>query len=635
MSREVINLSAHYANLGLIFSSLLGVLAFFAFIFLRPLSTRGLRNILESIILGQFFLSSFAFFKLIYAYITSDFLLSNVMQNSHQAVPLIYKITGVWGNHEGSMVLWLFLFSLFNLLSIQHKLSNKENIVVFTVEIILLSSLTAYTIITSNPFVIDLSLTKQGTGFNPLLQDVGLAIHPPILYIGFISSSIIYAFAISALFNGKISLKMLELMQKWSLFSWSFSTLGIFLGSWWAYRELGWGGYWFWDPVENASLLSWLMLTALIHSIYSTIKLKSNYKATFLLAIFAFLLSILSSFFVRSGIVTSVHSFAHSAERGLFILVLLTSYSMIALLLFASKIHKFDSKVKHKLLSRFGGINISNVIWVLGTLIILLSLIYPLVIQQYKGQQISLNEEFFQKSFIPILLLAFPILALTLPTTWKEILRVHYYDFFYSCIISILISACFYYYNHPSIISLAAFMAGMLVIIRIIFWYIRRIGNNANLKFYAICLIHLLAGLFIVTISIIETNKQEILLEMHENDKIEFVGFNIHFIKKENAANENYLAGRIILSIIKDSKEISLMKPEVRYYPVEKIQTSESYIYHNYLYDLYAVISEITKDGHVIIKFYFKPLMQLLWLILTMIFICAIILLINKSFKRA
>lgn len=626
---------ANLAQLGLVLSILLSLLVPFGFIWLKPISNKKFKCLLDNIILFQFILISFAFISLIYAYVISDFSLYNVYRNSHVAVPLIYKFSGAWSNHEGSMILWIFLLGLVNFISTQHKLPNLDRIWISATQIIITSSLLAYTILKSNPFVKMAPIPEQGRGFNPLLQDIGLAIHPPILYMGYIATVVPFALAISALINKKLSPTLLEIMQKWALFAWSFLSLGVALGSWWAYRELGWGGYWFWDPVENASLLPWLTSSALIHSIYASKKLNTNYKWTILLAISTFLLSILSTFLVRSGVVTSVHSFASDPNRGIFILSLLCSYSITALGLFAAKAHHLNSSDNNKWLSRFGGINIANILWSIATAIILLSLLYPLGLEHYTGKQITIDASFFESSFIPVLLPILLLLALTLPASWTEILPVHYRHFTYSFIVASIISIIFYYFaiNIPSLITIGAFFVGSLVVIRMIFWFKQRMATPLTIKFYLIWLVHMAAGLFVMNIAFIESNSQELLVKLEEGDKVKFAAFDIHYTNKENIAIDNYLAGKVILHLEKNHKEIAILKPEIRFYPVERSQTSETAVYNHYLYDLSAVINEITKEGVIGIKLYFRPLISWLWIISSIFFTCGILLLITNKKK--
>lgn len=619
---------ANLAQLGLILSILLASIVPIGLFLLKPIGTNAFKNILHNIVLTQFISTSFAFIALSYAYVISDFSLYNVFRNSHVAMPLVYKFSGLWSNHEGSMILWLFLLGLVNFVSSLHRL--KDKIWILSTQIIVTSSLALYTILKSNPFIKISPVPKQGSGFNPLLQDIGLAIHPPILYIGYITTIVAFAISISALINKKLSPSLLKIMQKWSLFSWSFLTLGVALGSWWAYRELGWGGYWFWDPVENASLLPWLTSSALIHSIYASSKLDTNYRWTILLAIFTFLLSILATFLVRSGVITSVHSFAIDPGRGIFILYILVGYSFFSLGLFAVRGHHLISSQGHSLISRFGGINAANIFWTAATSIILLSLLYPLAIDLYTGEHITVDRSFFEKSFIPMLLAILILLSITLPTSWKKILPIHYRHLAYSLIPSIILSLFFYYYSiqKPSIISCMSFFAGMLVVTRMCFWFIQRMSSKLTLKFYLIWAVHIAAGLFAMNVAFLETNSSEALVNVRKGSKIKFANFDIDYIKRENLAIDNYLVGRVVLKLEKNNQQLGFLTPEIRYYPVEKKQTSESSIYHHYFYDIHVVISEITKDGNITIKLYFKPLISCLWIICGIIFTCGISLLI-------
>ena len=621
----------NFTQFSLVLAVLISLFIPLGIIWLYPLSSVRFKKLLDSLVLLQSICIIFSFLSLTYAYLTSDFSVLNVFRNSHIAMPIIYKFAGIWGNHEGSMALWLFILAIVNLTLSQNKTPMNEKIWISSFQLIITSSLIAYAVLKSNPFVQLLPAPTEGGGFNPLLQDVGLAIHPPILYIGYVTTIVSFLVSMSALINKELSSQLIEIMQKWTLVSWSFLTLGISLGSWWAYRELGWGGYWFWDPVENASLLPWLTSSALIHSIYSTNKLSTNYRATILLAIFTFLFSILTTFFVRSGVVTSVHSFANDPSRGTFILSLLFILSFGSFGLFALRAHYFSSNERHSWISRFGGINISNILWIIAALIILLSLAYPLVLDFYDGSQITVNASFFEKTFIPILLFILIIMAIALPSSWKDILPIHYRHFFYSIIIALLILIGFSFISIkvPNFISGSAFFSGTLVVVRMVFWIVQRSSSPLTYKFYLIWSVHLAAGLFAIILSFIETNSQEILINLKEGEKVTFAKFDIHYLKNENYAIDNYLVGKVILRIEKENVEIAQLEPQIRYYPVEKSQTSESSVYHNCFYDLYAVINEITKEGNVGIKIYFKPLISWLWAVCFVIFNCGILIFLN------
>jgi cytochrome c-type biogenesis protein CcmF len=627
---------ANLAQLGLVLSIMLGFLVPFGLFWFKATAKIRFASLLNQAVLAQFICISFAFFSLGYAYVSSDFSLLNVFRNSHASMPIMYKFSGLWSNHEGSMLLWVFFLSFCNIIFMRHKFKTQDKLWMAAIQIMVTASLLSYIVLKSNPFIKISPLPEQGIGFNPLLQDIGLAIHPPILYMGYVTTSIAFVISCAALIRKQLSPYLLQTMQIWNLFSWSFLTLGVSLGSWWAYRELGWGGYWFWDPVENASLLPWLISSALIHSIYATKKLATNYRWTILLGILGFLLSILTVFLVRSGVVTSVHSFASDPNRGVFLLALLISYSSLALGLFAFRGHFLVSSTGYSWVSRFGGINFSNILWCVATLIILLSLLYPLIFAMNTGEQVSVDSGFFEKSFIPVLLGVLFFLALTLPATWHNILPLHYRHFFYSVIISSIISICFYYYSSssPSYVSLSSFFIGLLVVIRMCFWI--AIKQNPSLKFGAIWLVHLAAGLFAIIIAFLETNSHELLVNFkEEGSKVSFADFTINYERRENFAIDNYLAGKVVLSLEKDNSELGFLTPEIRFYPVEKSQTSEASVYHSIFYDLYAVINEIKQDGSLSIRLYFKPLISWIWAICLTSFVCGIFLLFLNVTKRS
>ncbi len=624
------------AQLALVLSSVLPMVLLVIYFWNKRFKTTKNIVLLEYVSIIQFLSISFAFIALSYAYIKSDFSLFNVYKNSHLAVPAIYKFTGIWSNHEGSMLLWIFLLSLSGLVLNQQTLQKEEKEHILILHNLITASLIAYTLLRSNPFLKISPIPTQGLGFNPLLQDIGLAIHPPILYLGYVTTSIGFVISITALINKRLSKELLNLMQIANLFAWTFLGFGVALGSWWAYRELGWGGYWFWDPVENASLLPWLSSTALLHSIYNNKKLELSYRWTILLGLITFLLAILATLLVRSGAITSVHAFASDPSRGTFILVLLTIYSFFSLGLFATRAHYFQTKTDISFLSRYGGINIANILLVLSVAVILLALLYPIAIDLYQNQQITIERNFFEKIFIPILLAVLLVMSLTLPSAWQAILPIHYRYFLYAVILSLLSSVAFWYLSplKPSFISLVSFFIGILVTIRMCFWYKQRLSNKISFKFYLIFTVHIAAGLLAAIFSIIETNSQELTIHMKQGDMAKFAYFEIKYLKNDNYAEKNYLVGRVILNVEKNGNEIATLEPAIRYYPVEKSQTSESAIFHDIKYDLYAVISELNKNGGVSIKLYLKPFMSWIWVISAVIFLCGIFLLLNMRYKN-
>lgn len=622
----------NFAQLGIAFAILISffvslIVPFFG------IAKKRLAKTMELIIFVQFSLVGFAFFSLEYSYLISDFSVENVFKNSHQAIPIIYKISGLWSNHEGSMLLWAFLLCLCNFIFTNHKIENSYKLWIYLIQIIITGLILSYIIIKSNPFVRLPRTEDQGIGFNPLLQDIGLAIHPPILYLGYVSTSIPFAIICASLIMKKITPNLMKIMQAWNLFSWGFLTLGISLGSWWAYRELGWGGYWFWDPVENASLLPWISSIALIHSLYSTKKLGNNYASTFMFGISNFLLAILTSFFVRSGSISSIHSFAFDSGRGLYILAILFILAFFSLLLFATNLKYFSPTEENSWVSRLGGINASNILWVLVLIIILFSLIYPLIIEKVSGDQVSIEGSFFKNNLTPLTSLILIILAATLPATWKNILKMQARHFIYSLLISIALSLWYYTSNKDYIkySEIFIFFSGILVFIRMIFWIFTR--DVISKKFFFIWLIHIIAGLFAMLVVVIEVNSKEITKVIDENEQIEFSVFKLTFTKKDNIARDNFMIGRVVLNVFENNYEIGNLTPEIRYYPIENTQTSESSIIHGFFYDLYAVINNISPEGKISIKLFYKPYMSFLWLISIIAFVCSMSLL-YLNFKK-
>jgi cytochrome c-type biogenesis protein CcmF len=316
------------ANIGFTALLLALVISFlqpvFSFNFLKKNQSPNYLSLLKFSPAVTFSLSAIAFLSLIYCNIVSDFSVANVYQNSHSLKPLIYKISGTWGNHEGSMLMLLGILNLYNFaFAFLSKINDRQKIITLASQAIISFGITAFIAFTSNPFLEIFPVPKEGLGLNPILQDIGLAMHPPMLYTGYIGFSLIFSIAIAALLTEKVDKEFANKLKPWLMFSWSFLTLGIGLGSWWAYRELGWGGFWFWDPVENVSLMPWLCGTALVHSITMLAK-NNNFKIwSCFLAILSFVFCLLGIFLVRSGIITSVHSFANDPKRGIFILILL------------------------------------------------------------------------------------------------------------------------------------------------------------------------------------------------------------------------------------------------------------------------------------------------------------------------
>ena len=394
------------------------------FQFLSTRSKRILDNInhLKIIVYGLLISILISFLTLIYLHIVSDFSVSNVYQYSHKTKPLIYKISGVWGNHEGSLILWMFVLVVFNFLIF--KLLDKKNydFIYKTLEIqsIIIIGFIIFVIFTSNPFEI-ISEQKNGLGFNPILQDPALAIHPPFLYFGYVGFSAVFSMGLAALClknNNKIP--WFKYMKPFVASAWTFLTIGIGLGSLWAYYELGWGGWWFWDPVENASFMPWLLGTALLHSLIIVEKKKSLQTWVLLLSILTFLLSVIGTFLVRSGILTSVHTFALDPTRGLYILIFILLLTIYSFILFSQNSKKYFSENYFSIFSKEGSILINNILITIVCATVFLGTTYPLIIEALTNNKISVGEPYYNSITIPIIIPAILIMGIGPILSWGK-----------------------------------------------------------------------------------------------------------------------------------------------------------------------------------------------------------------------
>src|SRR6187399_2101619 len=376
----------------------------------------------EPAALAQLTLIAFAFLALTHAYVTSDFSVETVWANSHSAKPMLYKISGVWGNHEGSMLLWALILALFGaaVAVFGSNLPDSLRARVLGVQALIGVGFLAFLLFTSNPFERLSPAPADGNGLNPLLQDPGLAFHPPLLYLGYVGFSVTYAFAIAALLEGRVDPAWARWVRPWTLAAWCFLTLGIALGSWWAYYILGWGGFWFWDPVENASLMPWLAGTALLHSAIVVEKRDALKSWTVLLAILAFSLSLLGTFLVRSGVLTSVHAFAQDPARGMFILGFLILITGGGLALYAWRAPQLGSNALFQPISREGALILNNLLLCTLAATVLLGTLYPLFLDLVTGNKVSVGPPFFNATFVPICAPLFAALCVGPLLNWKR-----------------------------------------------------------------------------------------------------------------------------------------------------------------------------------------------------------------------
>ena len=362
---------------------------------------------------AQFLLLAFSFAALTYAFVTSDFSVRLVVANSHTDKPMLYKVAGVWGNHEGSMLLWVLILALFGACAgwFGGNLPDRLRARVLSVQASIGVAFLAFILFTSNPFLRLAVPPFNGTDLNPLLQDPGLAFHPPFLYLGYVGLSMSFSFAVAAMIEGKVDAAWARWVRPWTLAAWLFLTIGIALGSWWAYYELGWGGFWFWDPVENASFMPWLIAAALLHSAIVVEKREALKSWTILLAILAFGFSLVGTFIVRSGVITSVHAFASDPTRGVFILAILAVFVGGALTLYAARAGSMQAKGIFSLASRESALVANNILLAVAAFVVFIGTIWPLVAELAFGRVLSVGPPFFDAAFTPFMV----VLALILP----------------------------------------------------------------------------------------------------------------------------------------------------------------------------------------------------------------------------
>ena len=578
-----------------------------------------------------------SFLSLMYCHIISDFSVLNVYQNSHTTKPLLYKISGVWGNHEGSMLLWIFVLIIFNYFI--HKIFGKKNLALLSkaleVQALIIIGFLLFSILTSNPFEIIFPVPSNGLGFNPLLQDPALAIHPPLLYIGYVGFSAAFSLGIASMsVSEKERVNWHSYMKPFVVAAWSFLTLGIALGSIWAYYELGWGGWWFWDPVENASLMPWLLGTALIHSLITVEKKKSLQTWVLLLSILTFLLSVTGTFLVRSGILTSVHTFALDPERGIYILAFIALLGGYSLLLYGLKSKNFLNKNYLSFLSREGLILANNIIMMIVCATVFLGTMYPLLIEAFSNNKISVGEPYFNSTVVPIMIPAILIMGIGPILSWgdkstKKKLKILSPAIFLTFISTIIF---IWLYNSFNLFGIIGTIMSFWIISNIIVTQIQHLQKKFNINkiktniipksSLGMTLAHLGIGLLILGITGSSVWQKEKIVKMNINDETFIHDYKIIFkeVKKNIGPNYISLQGNFLI-YAKNNQLITELKPENRFYLVAQNSTTEASIHTNIFRDLYIVLGDGDINNGWIIRIYYNPLVIWIWIGVVAIFV--------------
>ena len=578
---------------------------------------------------GQFAFLAIAFASLTYLYVVSDFSVENVAQNSHSAKPLLYKISGVWSNHEGSMVLWVLILALFGAMVALFGTNLPPGLRarVLAVQGWIGIAFLAFILFTSNPFLRLSPVPADGNGLNPLLQDPGLAFHPPFLYLGYVGFSVAFSFAIAALIEGRVDPAWARWVRPWTLAAWCALTLGIALGSWWAYYELGWGGFWFWDPVENSSFMPWLAGTALLHSAIVLERRDALKSWTILLAITTFVLSLIGTFLVRSGVLTSVHTFATDPARGLFILLILIVAAGGSLALFATRAPKLKAGGLFAPISREGALVLNNLLLVTACATVFLGTLYPLFLDALDLGKVSVGAPYFNATFIPIMTPLVMAMAVGPMLAWKRgdikgvIGRLKF-----ALGVGMIVTLGAWYAMGGQVlaaagIGLAAWLvlgslmefAGRIKLFRIPFAAslsrLRHLPRSA----FGMTIAHAALGIVVAGITASSAWQTEKILVMTKGDRVELAGYSFVFAGVEETEGPNYTVKRGTFEVTLDGRDVATLTAERRFYPVRNMTTTEAAIHTTWFADLYAVVGDADEKGGWTVRLYHNPLVPWIW----------------------
>jgi len=576
----------------------------------------------------QWWLIAISYGLLTYAFIIHDYSIQYVATTSNNAQPLIYRISGVWGAHEGSLLLWVLILASWTALVAKFSRGIPRDMVARVLSVIGLISIgfLSFTIFTSNPFARLLDVPLNGRELNPLLQDPGLAIHPPMLYMGYVGFSVVFAFAIAAMLSGKLDTAWARWSRPWTTVAWLFLTIGITLGSWWAYYELGWGGWWFWDPVENASFMPWLVGTALIHSLAVTEK-RGAFKAwTVLLAILAFSLSLLGTFLVRSGVITSVHSFASDPARGLFILIFLLIVVGGSLLLYSIRAPKLSSDVSYGLFSKETSLLMNNIFLVISAAMVLLGTLYPLLIDALSGNKVSVGPPYFNSMFIPLMIPLAIVVGVGSMSRWKK----DRLSRFNKPVLIILISSLGLSGIFTNQLTLTTFswtgFAGLALGIWVMCWAIysivERLQNydswyeglrKTPASIWGMTVAHFGIAVFIIGVSNVNTYSIEKDIRMNPGESYQLGDYLFTFEGVSRVSEFNYNANEGSFQVGKSGQDLFKLKPQKRFYSTSSPMT-EAAINTTIGRDLYVSLGEDLGQGAWSVRLYLKSFVACIWI---------------------
>ncbi|MEM7214827.1 MAG: heme lyase CcmF/NrfE family subunit [Pseudomonadota bacterium] len=581
--------------------------------------------------LTGFLLLAFSFAALTHAYVTSDFSLANVWQNSHSDKPLLYKFTGVWGNHEGSMLLWVLILALFSALlaGFAKGLPMQLKANVLGVQGWVTVAFLMFVIFTSNPFERLPEIPAEGRDLNPILQDIGLAIHPPLLYVGYVGFSLTFSFAVAALISGRIDGSWARYVRPWALLAWVFLTAGIAMGSYWAYYELGWGGWWFWDPVENASFMPWLVGTALIHSALVMEKRDSLKIWTILLAILTFSLSLLGTFIVRSGVLTSVHSFASDPTRGIFILVILLLFIGGSLALFAIRAGTLQQGGLFQPISREGALVFNNLFLTVACATVLLGTLYPLFLEAVDGSKISVGPPYFNLTFGPLMIPVLMAVPLGPLISWKrsDLLPVLQRLYFVAAFALLATIVSLTYTTDGPVLSSLAIGLGVWVMLGAFAEIYTRSGFSKNplpvafarlrglpRSIWGTAFAHFGIGVMVIGIVGATVFSSEEGAALKKGETLEIEGFVLVHDGTTRHQGPNFIQDTLHVSARQGGVEKYKLTPAKRFYVAHGTATTEASIRTRRFSQLYVSVGDTDEEGRTVLRAWWKSQVILVWL---------------------
>ncbi|WP_170508539.1 heme lyase CcmF/NrfE family subunit [Ruegeria arenilitoris] len=579
----------------------------------------------EPAAIAQCLLTGFAFAALVWAFATSDFSLRIVVENSHSLKPMLYKISGTWGNHEGSMLLWVLIVALFGATAalFGQGLPPTLKARVLAMQAAIGVAFYAFILFTSNPFDRLPVAPFDGRDLNPLLQDPGLAFHPPFLYLGYVGLSMAFSFAVAALIEGRVDAAWGRWVRPWTLAAWIFLTIGIALGSWWAYYELGWGGFWFWDPVENASFMPWLLAAALLHSAIVVEKREALKSWTILLAIIAFGFSLIGTFIVRSGLLTSVHAFANDPERGVFILFILVAFIGGALILFAARAQAMEAKGLFGMVSRESALVLNNILLAVSSFVVFFGTLWPMVAEMMFDRKLSVGAPFFNAAFTPFMVVLGIALPLGSMLPWKRgrLGRVAWqlrYAFILAVSLAVLVWVL--QTGRSALGPVGLFLGAWITFGAAVDLWSRtgRTGGFRRLMRlpgadWGKAIAHTGLGVTIFAIAGLTAWEVEDIRVARIGETFDVGGFSFTLDGVREVEGPNYFSTMADVQVQKDGRDIATLNPEKRTYPVAAMPTTEAAIDYRFLRDVYVVIGDQQDDGGWVMRTYIKPLANWIW----------------------